>query len=255
MKKKVNTVFLLLICSQIIVAQTVNLNTDWQFRQAGTEKWFPATAPGQVHTDLLENQLIDDPFIYANYKKVQWIGFKDWEYRTEFDIDKNILEKEKIELVFPGLDTYADVYLNDFMILTADNMFRNWRVDAKNYLKKGKNTLRITFKSVYKVDLPKYMDAPFELKAWQNNDQSDIFLSLYARKAGYHYGWDWSARFLSCGVWKMPFVDAWNKLKIVGVHIFTEKIQKNDAFLRAIFEVESTENQNNTNFKIENKNN
>ena len=55
-------------------------------------------------------------------------------------------------LVFKGLDTYADVYLNDSLILKADNMFREWSVDVKGILKKGDNKLRVYFHSPIKID-------------------------------------------------------------------------------------------------------
>ena len=39
----------------------------------------------------------------------------------------------------PGLDTFAEVFVNGAPVLTADNMFRSWRVDVKARLKAGDN--------------------------------------------------------------------------------------------------------------------
>src|SRR5207244_12280997 len=61
-------------------------STGWQFREAGKDTWYPASVPGCVHTDLLNNKLIDDPFYRDNEKKLQWIGKTDWEYRTTFNV-------------------------------------------------------------------------------------------------------------------------------------------------------------------------
>ena len=60
------------------------LLTGWQFREAGKDNWYSASVPGCVHTDLLNNKLIDDPFYRDNEKKLQWIGKTDWEYQTTF---------------------------------------------------------------------------------------------------------------------------------------------------------------------------
>ncbi len=57
------------------------LLTGWQFREAGKDKCYPASVPGCVHTDLLDNKLIDDPFYRDNEKKLQWIGRTDWNIR------------------------------------------------------------------------------------------------------------------------------------------------------------------------------
>ncbi len=64
----------------------MSLLAGWQFREAGKDKWYPANVPGCVHTDLLNNKLIDDPFYRDNEKKLQWIGKSDWEYQTTFNL-------------------------------------------------------------------------------------------------------------------------------------------------------------------------
>src|SRR6266480_1677968 len=89
------------------------LLTGWQFREAGKDKWYPASVPGCVHTDLLNNKLIEDPFYRDNEKKLQWIGKTDWEYQTTVNLTAGMLKRKNLELVFEGLDTYANVFLND----------------------------------------------------------------------------------------------------------------------------------------------
>ena len=53
------------------------LSGAWQFRQANTEEWLPATVPGGVHTDLLANERIPDPFVGDNEKHVAWVAESD----------------------------------------------------------------------------------------------------------------------------------------------------------------------------------
>lgn len=99
----------------------------------------PGVIPSCVHSDLLKNEVVEDPFYRLNEKDQQWIGETDWEYKVEFDVDKSMLSKENVELDFQGLDTYADVYLSDSLILDADNMFRHWNVPVKGLLKETNN--------------------------------------------------------------------------------------------------------------------
>ena len=107
---------------------------------------------------MLRNKLIPDPFYRDNEKSLQWIGLTDWEYQTTFNVTPEILERDNIDLVFEGLDTYANVYLNNESLLNADNMFRTWRTDCKRLLRAGANTLRIRFRSPINEVLP--------LEAW-----------------------------------------------------------------------------------------
>ena len=117
-----------ILCScQRSEVHTDLLHHNWEFRQAGTEEWFPSHIPGSFHLDLLNNGFIEDPFFWNNEAQLQWISENDWEYKTVFS-GKKFLKRENIEIIFDGLDTYADVYLNDSLLLSADNMFRGWHM-------------------------------------------------------------------------------------------------------------------------------
>src|SRR6478736_19731 len=69
-----------------------DLNTGWKFREAGKPEWHPATVPGCVHTDLLDNKLIEDPFYRDSEKRQQWIGKTDWEYQTTLTVTPELLK-------------------------------------------------------------------------------------------------------------------------------------------------------------------
>lgn len=114
--------------------------------------------------------------------------------KRSFQYRRNSAES-RLELVFDGLDTYADVYVNGELTLTADNMFRRWRVDIKERIVSGDNRISVRFRSPILEDLPKLERLGYTLPA--ANDQSvlggleDKKVSVFARKAPYHYGWDW----------------------------------------------------------------
>src|SRR5258705_13559142 len=173
------------------------LLTGWQFRQVEKGTWYPATVPGCVHTDLLKNKLIEDPFYRDNEQKLQWIGKTDWEYQTTFEITPDVLRHPNIDLVFEGLDTYANVFLNDESLLNTDNMFRTWRTDTKKLLRPGANTLRMRFRSPINEVLPRMAKMSYQLPA--GNDQGEK-TSPHTRKAPYQFGWDWGPRFVTSGI-------------------------------------------------------
>ena len=215
----------------------VPLNAGWQFREANKTDWHNATVPGCVHTDLLANKLIEDPFYRDNEKKQQWIGKTDWEYRTTFKVTPQVLNRENVELVFDGLDTYAQVYLNDQLLLNADNMFRTWRVNAKPALKAGDNTLRILFRSPINEILPVMAKLNYQLPAV--NDQGEK-TSPFTRKAPYHYGWDWGPRFVTSGIWRPVSLQAWDHARISDLQIVVNKIAGQAAQLTANVEIQAS---------------
>jgi beta-mannosidase len=213
---------------------TLSGHTGWQFREAGKDKWYPATVPGCVHTDLLNNKLIEDPFYRDNEPKLQWIGKTNWEYQTTFNVNSEMLERRHVEMVFEGLDTYANVFLNDKPLLDTDNMFRAWRVDCKRLLRPGANTLRIRFRSPINEVLPVMAKMDYELPA--GNDQGEK-TSPHTRKAPYQYGWDWGPRFVTSGIWRPVSLEAWDNARVADLHILPKTIRAGVANLTAEVEV------------------
>ncbi|PWD99379.1 beta-mannosidase [Marinilabilia rubra] len=224
---------------------SIELDQNWQFSQAGLNVWSDARVPGTVHTDLLRNGIIDDPFYRTNEKDLQWIDKVDWSYRTHFEVDSSLLEHDVVELCIHGLDTYAFVFLNGHIILKANNMFRVWSVNVKRHLDIGNNELQVYFRSPVKQGLSEQKYFGMRLPAV--NDQSENGglgpnkVSVFSRKAGFHYGWDWGPRFVTSGIWRPIELLAWNQIKIKDVFIAQEKIDTINAQLKAIVSVENPE--------------
>ena len=220
---------------------SIEINSEWKFKQADKEEWLPATVPGTVHTDLLNNGKIEDPYYRLNEKKQQWIDKIDWEYQTSFNVGSEIMAKNNISLNFKGLDTYADVYLNDNKILSGDNMFREWEVNCKEFIKEGENSLRVYLTSPIKIGLEKLEANGYPLPA--ANDQSENGglenkkVSIFTRKAGYHYGWDWGPRLVTSGIWRPVFLKAWDNAKIENLYIVQNNVSEKAAELTARFEL------------------
>ena len=224
---------------------TRKLNTNWTFSQTGKNEWLPATVPGTVHTDLLANNKIEDPFYRLNEHDVQWIDKVDWEYKTVFSVDKPILKRDVVQLDFKGLDTYADVFLNGEKVLSADNMFREWKADVKEVLKEGDNELHIVLKSPINEGIKKY-DAQGYVIPVSDNDLAEIGqvegnkkVSIYTRKAGYHYGWDWGPRLVTSGIWRPVEMRAWDEAKIENLQIIQHEVTDERAHFTASFEINS----------------
>jgi beta-mannosidase len=231
-------------CSSSKEMKKMELSSDWKFRKAGEASWLPATVPGCVHTDLLDKKLIPDPFYRKNELEVKWIETTDWEYITSFEAPSGFTDFSNIDIDFGGLDTYADVYLNDSLVLKADNMFIGWTIPVKDILKNGTNTLRIYFHSAVNVGMEKLRKVPYTLMAINEIAPENERTNVFTRKAPFHYGWDWGPRLVTCGVWKPVNLILWDKVKIEDLYIKPIKIEAAKASYRAV--VEMNANQNST---------
>lgn len=180
---------------------------NWKFKQVDTKNWLTATVPGTVHTDLLANNVIPDPFLETNEKNVQWVEKKDWEYKTSFFLSQSEMNFKNIDLQFDGLDTYASVFLNNQLILEANNMFRIWKIPVRKYLLEGENILKVVFKSAVIEE---------QHIAKKQSVQLPTDERVYSRKAPYQYGWDWGPRLVTAGIWKDVKLHFWNQLTLVN---------------------------------------
>lgn len=206
----------------------------WQFRKVGTSIWYPATVPGCVHTDLFKNKLIPDPYYGNNDSSLSWIEDQDWEYQTAFTLTAGQLRPGiNWVLQFDGLDTYAEIFLNDVKILSADNMFRTWSLSV-NDLKASSNILRIIFRSAVKNGREAASKLPYTLPGDEK---------VFARKSPYQYGWDFGPRFVTCGVWKQAHLISWSSARILSIVPITDSISPALAKLHLMVDIESNADQ------------
>jgi beta-mannosidase len=195
--------------------QAQPLTGSWQFRQTGTADWLPATVPGSVHTDLLAAGRIPDPFVGDNEKRVQWVAESDWEYRRAFTVDPSVLAHDKVYLVCDGLDTLADVYLNDQLIAHTDNMFRHYRWEVKSLLRAGENEVRVAFASPVA-----YIAAREQIRQLPGGGGDFAFRGgAQLRKANCHFGWDWGTMLPAIGIWRDIRLEGHSQARLIEVHV------------------------------------
>ncbi|MDR0594703.1 MAG: hypothetical protein LBG60_15940 [Bifidobacteriaceae bacterium] len=110
---------------------------------ARPDGWLPAVVPGGVRESLLAAGRIDHPYYGANERKDAWIDQRDWWYRGQFPAPE-ALSGDRVRLVFAGLDTVADVWLNGQLLGHHENQFRPAVFDVTDALQPA-NTLVIRF--------------------------------------------------------------------------------------------------------------
>ncbi len=190
------------------------------------KKWIDAEVPGAIHTDLISSGLIPDPFFGENELRLQWIGHANWLYKTSFNYPKNFNKDLDTYIVFEGLDTVAQIFLNGKEIGSSDNMFRKYSFNITNELKQKGNNLEIIFASPYK-----YARAQEEklgkLPVALNSER------VYIRKAQYSFGWDWGPEFATSGIWRPVYLSQKAEYSIEGIKFDTLNITENNALVEA----------------------
>ena len=235
--KKISSLLLFILSGLLLSAQTITLNDGWQFSQKGKDTWYEAEVPGSVQRDLIRHGVLPDPYYGTNEEKVQWPEMEDWDFKKTFNITSDQLKSDDAFLFFEGLDTHADVFLNGSRILQTQNMFVGHRVSVKNSLLEGENSLYIRFYSPIERMDPARITTGHEYPA--DNDHSEQRLSVYNRKAPYHFGWDWGMRLVQMGIWKPISLTFYNSARIDDLYIKQNKVSKEKAELENQIEIYS----------------
>ena len=196
------------------------LNQGWTLKTDTLGITLQVNLPSEAHADLYAAGLIPHPYGEGDEEQqLHWIPQHIWDYSLTFDVENDVFQKDNIELIFNGLDTYADVWLNGEKILHSDNMFVRYEKDVKNLLKKRDNELTVRF---YPFDVQR--DSLI-------NTYSLKFPEKYAvmRKAAYQNGWDWAPRYLNIGIWKNVELWGWNDFKIENIAFLTKNVTDESA--------------------------
>ncbi len=190
----------------------LKLHENWTVSSAHGMQSYPATVPGNIFSDLMDNEIIEDPFVGENEYKVQWVSDSIWVYKSTFNLPKSVLNKQYITLNFDGLDTYATVKLNGKSLIKTNNAFRNYTIPIKGLIK-SENAIDIRFNptSIHENNAKAKLDVTMP----EGN-------RIFTRKAQFQYGWDWGPVLNTSGIWKDIYVKAWNMAALD--HIYLEEI-------------------------------
>lgn len=241
-KYYLSLLFSFLVTSCLLASNTdrmcqIDISQNWEFSQAHKNEWRPATVPGTVHQDLINHNLLPNPFWGLNEEKIQWVENYDWEYRTSFILTDKDLAHSGAMLFLEGLDTYADVYLNGTLLFKADNMFVGYKEEVRNILREGENLLYIYFHSPINHVIPQWAARGFDYPA--DNDHHSQKLSVFTRKAPYSYGWDWGIRMVTSGVWRPISLTLYDIARIDDMYVEQREISKESADLNLNLEINS----------------
>ncbi|MCR4849398.1 MAG: hypothetical protein K5920_11205 [Bacteroidales bacterium] len=222
--------FLLSACSSRQNVLEQPLSQNWTLTGDTLDINLPVTVPSVVQQNLYDAGLIPHPYLGTVENDLLWISNAHWTYLTHFNVSKELLEKERVELVFEGIDTYASVTLNGKKLFDADNQFRTWKLDVKPLLKPADNLLSLEF--------PRYDSLQRALyEAHQPRLPEKYAVS---RKAPYQHGWDWAPKYKNVGIWKPVKLIAWSTARLENAYIVTNEATKEQAKLTLHLDVEST---------------
>ncbi len=174
---------------------TINLAGEWNL--SGGNVSCKAEIPGDFHSALISNKIIEDPYKGFNESNVQWVGKTDWTIEREFDFKQFLDCHSFIEI--KAADTFFTLYLNNQKVGIGNNSFLRYRFDVTKYLKSGKNNIKLVFESPEKKanELAKKLPYPIPYMKYDMYSPNRNLV----RKCQCHGGWDWGPCLMVSGIY------------------------------------------------------
>ena len=186
------------------------LNDSWLMRDR--DRTYPCAVPCSAYDTLIRASAIPDPY----YRENEWISTpvsdRDFTFERRFVPAGEMLAQDQVFLVFEGIDTLADVYLNGRLLGRTDNMHRTWRFPVRSLLVSGENLLLVEIHSPSVHVRRKYAERPL----WGVDSTMEGY--PYLRKAHCMFGWDWGPVLPDEGIWRDVSLQGFSEGRILDVY-------------------------------------
>lgn len=205
----------------------LSLNGNWELRyrepESGNESVIPGRVPGNVYGDLVRAGRMPDPCFGTNSGLFRPYEFIDWEYSTRFTAPA-LSPGERLELVFDGVDTVFDCFVNGIAVGSGRNMFIAHRFDVTGAVRPGaENELSVHIRS--SVNAARAYRRPTAV----SSSLAYNFEGLPLRRAMHTYGWDIAPRLVGAGLWRGVSLETVSPTRWGECYLFTQEITEEGA--------------------------
>ncbi len=218
----------------------MRLTENWQVRKTNADQYDSPVWIQNASTLFLVDSV---PATIASLTDESEIEKFDWWYSTEFDYalggvpaaEDGGLSMVKHFLVFDGLATLAEIWLNGEKILTAENMFLQYKVDVTEKLK-GKNQLVICFRSIHQALEVQRKRPKWKTKLVEHQNLRWIRTTLLGFITG------WTPPIKPIGIWREVRLETYELANLVDFNLQTS-LQNDNGIIKIKAEIENLSNQ------------
>ena len=179
------------------------LNQNWTLKPETASDRFTSgpislNFPTDIHTELLKDAVIEDPYFEKNELKMLWVGQENWVCTKEFTLEESFLKGRQF-ISITQADTYVRIFINEKEVGLCNNFFKAWRFEVSEFLQKGQNSIKLVFESNenHAIALANKYPYPVPCSIYDVVSPHRNFV----RKPQCHAGWDWGPNLMALGIY------------------------------------------------------
>ncbi|TGA68853.1 glycoside hydrolase family 2 protein [Aliivibrio fischeri] len=194
----------------------ISLNGKWILTSpAHSHLAIPMTVPGDNYHALYQAGIITNPYMGTNENEVQWVRECDWHLSQEFSLSPQEMSAASLILNLSRVDTLANVFINNELVLSSTNQFQRHRIDIKPFVKPGDNTISVHFSRVDEEALSRAKKLPMPIP-WAVGNNQLPHMNLI-RKTQCHSGWDWGICLMVSGIYDPIYIEVVKKIELISI--------------------------------------
>ena len=192
----------------------------------------PARVPGNVELDLMRAGVLPDLMYGENLYEAAPYEYCQWIYERELTVPRD-MEPGRLTLRFDGLDTIADIYIDEAHVARCENMLVEHELDIDPYIKRGETrTLRVHIHSAMNYARGKSYTVAMRGTAHRNE-------ICWLRKAPHMFGWDIMPRLVSAGIWRGCWLTVKKPTRFTEVYYATPRLENGAIALQYAYRFET----------------
>ena len=184
-----------------------------------------ASIPGNVELDMQNAGVLPELFFGKNILQLEEYELFDYWYECTFHAPNGM--RKGAFLVFDGIDTIAEIWLNGEKIGQADNMFIPHAFPVKL---QEENTLWVRIQSPVRYA----EQQEYETGQWGLSYNAE---SVHIRKAPHTFGWDICPRAMGGGIFRNVYLEQEEEICVQDVYLHTLAVDYKGAHVRLSYDV------------------
>ncbi len=188
-----------------------NLRDNFEICVEGSDQWYPMTVPGSAMGTFYRENILPDPYEGLNEYQVREFFRNDFRVRGTFTLTPEEYAQENLLLIFHGIDTIAEIFLNGKSLGHTENMHRRYTYSIKELAEEGENHLEIALRSPIGYIESVKPEAGREIHMINTGTMAG---SQYIRKAHCMFGWDWGPQLPDAGIFREIELCAYSRARL-----------------------------------------
>lgn len=190
----------------------------WARDLAAVREWLPAAVPGEPRLALQSLGRIPDPYVADQLEASRWVEDRDWWYRRP--VAARLAPGQRAFLFFAGLDYLHAVCFNGTVLGQQPGMFAPrryevtslWRAENEVAVRCWGGSARPRYRRTLSQRLARFLGRALL--------DMDLFPDrLAALACQMSYGWDFSPRLLTSGMWDDVWLEMTGPARIVSLRL------------------------------------